>query len=163
MGGLDGIISKIPKKWKNVQALYLRTATSVALPFYASLPAATKIEIDLPEAKPLTPVKATPEKKRKRTGLSAETSQTKKAKAIATPQATKAAAKSTPAASAKKSAKKEAVKEPVSVTPAPEKKKSTKAPATAPVGKKSVKKTATATTPKTATKKGTKKAATKKK
>lgn len=41
---IGAIVEQIPKKWKGVQALYLRTATSVALPFYNSLPFSLKIQ-----------------------------------------------------------------------------------------------------------------------
>jgi hypothetical protein len=37
---LEAVVDHIPKKWKNIQALYLRTSDSVALPFYYSLPSA---------------------------------------------------------------------------------------------------------------------------
>lgn len=44
------IVDQLPKKWKGVQALYLRTATSVAIPFYHSLPFSLKIqESDTPQ------------------------------------------------------------------------------------------------------------------
>lgn len=41
---IEAIVSNIPKKWKGVQAMYLRTASSVALPFYNSLPFSLKIQ-----------------------------------------------------------------------------------------------------------------------
>lgn len=66
MGALDNIVKNIPKKWKNVQALYLRTASSVALPFYNSLPSSTRIAVPS-----LADSSTTPNKKRKRKGLSA--------------------------------------------------------------------------------------------
>jgi ribosomal protein L1 len=41
---IGAIVNQIPKKWKGIQALYLRTATSFALPFYNSLPFSLKIQ-----------------------------------------------------------------------------------------------------------------------
>lgn len=40
---LEAVAGSIPKKWDNVQAVYLRSADSVALPVYQSLPTETKI------------------------------------------------------------------------------------------------------------------------
>jgi hypothetical protein len=34
----QGAVAHIPKKWSNVQALFLKTADSVALPIYQMLP-----------------------------------------------------------------------------------------------------------------------------
>lgn len=38
MGVVEHVVSHIPRKWNNVQAIYLKSATSVALPIYTSLP-----------------------------------------------------------------------------------------------------------------------------
>eukprot|EP01098_Paradermamoeba_levis_P005104 TRINITY_DN2172_c0_g1_i3.p1 TRINITY_DN2172_c0_g1~~TRINITY_DN2172_c0_g1_i3.p1 ORF type:complete len:341 (-),score=134.07 TRINITY_DN2172_c0_g1_i3:144-1121(-) len=35
---IDQIVEKIPKKWKNIKALHIKTSNSVALPIYNSLP-----------------------------------------------------------------------------------------------------------------------------
>ena len=35
---VQGAVAHIPKKWSNVQALFLKTADSVALPIYQMLP-----------------------------------------------------------------------------------------------------------------------------
>lgn len=35
---VKGAIEHVPRKWKNVQALYLKTADSVALPIYQTMP-----------------------------------------------------------------------------------------------------------------------------
>lgn len=35
---MQGAVAHIPKKWSNVQALFLKTADSVALPIYQMLP-----------------------------------------------------------------------------------------------------------------------------
>jgi hypothetical protein len=35
---MQGAVAHIPKKWANVQALFLKTADSVALPIYQTLP-----------------------------------------------------------------------------------------------------------------------------
>ena len=43
-GALDAIIDHIPRKWSNVQALFIKTHNSVALPFFNSLPEITKFE-----------------------------------------------------------------------------------------------------------------------
>lgn len=39
-------LEHIPKKWPNVQALHLKSVTSVALPIYQTLPAEQTIRID---------------------------------------------------------------------------------------------------------------------
>jgi len=39
--GIENIISKVPKKWRNIQSIYIKTSDSVALPIFNSLP--TKI------------------------------------------------------------------------------------------------------------------------
>jgi len=36
--GTDSIVSKIPKKWKNIQSIHLKTTESIALPIYTVLP-----------------------------------------------------------------------------------------------------------------------------
>jgi len=43
MGSVDHIVDKIPRKWNNIQAIYLKTSKSAALPIYTSLPQQTKI------------------------------------------------------------------------------------------------------------------------
>lgn len=42
MGAVEHVVSHIPRKWSNVQAIYLKSATSVALPIYTSLPKHTR-------------------------------------------------------------------------------------------------------------------------
>ena len=37
---VEGALQHIPRKWSNVQALYLRTAESAALPIYQVCPSA---------------------------------------------------------------------------------------------------------------------------
>lgn len=39
LAGIEGAVKKIPGEWKGVQAIHLKTSTSVALPVYASAPA----------------------------------------------------------------------------------------------------------------------------
>eukprot|EP00123_Amoebidium_parasiticum_P009268 comp19374_c0_seq1/m.22334 comp19374_c0_seq1/g.22334 ORF comp19374_c0_seq1/g.22334 comp19374_c0_seq1/m.22334 type:complete len:242 (-) comp19374_c0_seq1:498-1223(-) len=39
--GMDAIAEKIPKKWRTVQSVHIKTSESVALPVYASLPTDT--------------------------------------------------------------------------------------------------------------------------
>jgi len=36
--GMSAIVEKIPKKWNNIQSLYIKTTNSVALPIFNSLP-----------------------------------------------------------------------------------------------------------------------------
>lgn len=43
MESIEDIIKKIPKKWDNIQSLYLKTSESVALPIYNSLPLHTPL------------------------------------------------------------------------------------------------------------------------
>mmetsp|Transcript_15396 Transcript_15396/g.30277 ORF Transcript_15396/g.30277 Transcript_15396/m.30277 type:complete len:325 (-) Transcript_15396:413-1387(-) len=38
MGSINTVVDKIPKKWKNIQAIYIRTHDSAALPIYNALP-----------------------------------------------------------------------------------------------------------------------------
>jgi len=38
-----GVVEKLPKKWKNIQAIYIKTPSSVAIPFYASLPLSQRL------------------------------------------------------------------------------------------------------------------------
>jgi len=38
-----GVVEKLPKKWKNIQAMYIKTPNSVAIPFYASLPLSQRL------------------------------------------------------------------------------------------------------------------------
>ena len=55
MKGMMGVISKIPRGWRNIQAVHLKTVDSIALPVYNSLP---------PEPQLLAPVEEGPKKKR---------------------------------------------------------------------------------------------------
>jgi ribosome biogenesis protein UTP30 len=41
MCGMEAIVENVPKKWKGIQALHIKTAESVALPIWNSLPTAT--------------------------------------------------------------------------------------------------------------------------
>lgn len=43
LGSIESIVSHLPRKWKNVQAIYLKTHDSAAIPIYNSLPTADKI------------------------------------------------------------------------------------------------------------------------
>jgi ribosome biogenesis protein UTP30 len=88
---LDQVVDKIPKKWGNVQALYLRTADSVALPFYNSLPTAQKTDDSASTtttSKPTTTAAATTTTTKKRK-LTAEAATTPSAKKVAANTATK--------------------------------------------------------------------------
>ena len=55
MRGMAGVVSKIPRGWRNIQAVQLKTVDSIALPVYNSLP---------PEPKLLAPVNEEPKQKR---------------------------------------------------------------------------------------------------
>lgn len=35
---VKGAVEHVPRKWKNIQAIYLKTADSVALPIYQTMP-----------------------------------------------------------------------------------------------------------------------------
>lgn len=48
MAILRAAVPQLPKKWSNVQNLFIKTADSVALPFYQSLPEA-KLIIEGPQ------------------------------------------------------------------------------------------------------------------
>lgn len=41
MSSINAIVDRIPKKWKNIQAIFIRTHDSVALPVYNALPSGT--------------------------------------------------------------------------------------------------------------------------
>eukprot|EP00735_Rhodelphis_limneticus_P001840 TRINITY_DN1253_c0_g1::TRINITY_DN1253_c0_g1_i1::g.26936::m.26936 TRINITY_DN1253_c0_g1::TRINITY_DN1253_c0_g1_i1::g.26936 ORF type:complete len:261 (+),score=33.80,sp/Q5RCE6/RL1D1_PONAB/33.59/1e-39,Ribosomal_L1/PF00687.16/8.6e-56,DUF1390/PF07150.6/0.17,Peptidase_M17_N/PF02789.12/8.7,Peptidase_M17_N/PF02789.12/45 TRINITY_DN1253_c0_g1_i1:46-783(+) len=43
MTAVEGILAQVPKKWKGIQSLHIKTHDSVALPIYAYLPEPTKI------------------------------------------------------------------------------------------------------------------------
>lgn len=45
MTAIEAIVERIPRKWKNIQAVYLRSHDSPALPIFASLPVVQRIEI----------------------------------------------------------------------------------------------------------------------
>jgi ribosome biogenesis protein UTP30 len=49
MAAVRGALPNIPRKWANVQALHLKTATSAALPIYQALPDAPQ-KISAPTA-----------------------------------------------------------------------------------------------------------------
>ena len=55
MQGMRGVSSKIPRGWRNIQAVHLKTIHSIALPLYTSLP---------PEPKLLAPSDGAPKRKR---------------------------------------------------------------------------------------------------
>jgi len=38
LSSIQSIVEHIPRKWKNVQGIHVKTATSVALPLYNQLP-----------------------------------------------------------------------------------------------------------------------------
>ena len=63
MAALPAIVDKIPKKWKGVQGVFLKTTSSIALPIYSSLPD------EEPESK--EPVVEEPVKKTKKVKASA--------------------------------------------------------------------------------------------
>ena len=59
MKGMRGVVSKVPRGWRNIQVVHLKTPDSVALPLYHSLP---------PEAKILAPLSEGPAEKRVKLG-----------------------------------------------------------------------------------------------
>lgn len=144
LGSINNIVDHIPKKWKNVQAIFVRTHDSVALPIFNALPG--NFRIDTGPSIPTSLTISTPTKSKKRS--------------LAEDGAVEAEIeKKTPAKKTKttngKSVKKSSTKPPVSP-------KLPAAPATASI-KKSVKKApatpaTTAKGKKTPLKKSTKKA-----
>ena len=38
MAAIDGAVSKIPRRWGNVQSIYMKTPDSVALPIFTAAP-----------------------------------------------------------------------------------------------------------------------------
>ena len=52
---MSGVANRIPRGWRNIQAVHIKTADSVALPIYHTLP---------PEAKLLGPLEEPPAEKR---------------------------------------------------------------------------------------------------
>lgn len=49
MAAAEAAASHVPQKWKNVQAIHIKTQSSAALPIYTSLPEVSKIQV--PEEK----------------------------------------------------------------------------------------------------------------
>ena len=92
---IDSIVKNIPHKWRNIQAIHLKTASSIALPIYTQLPQADPDapveEVKQPKKKtgPTKPKAPTPEVESKK---KAAGSGTKKRKA---PSSSTAGAKST--------------------------------------------------------------------
>jgi ribosome biogenesis protein UTP30 len=56
---VTGLIEKIPRKWKNIQSVHLKTSESIALPLYNSLPEET-VSIGV-NKKPKVPANSEPE------------------------------------------------------------------------------------------------------
>lgn len=114
-GSIEAIVGKIPRKWKNVQAIFLKTHDSAAIPIYASLPAQVGAD-DEEEAveeqtKSVAKKGGDSGKKRKRSTLSTPGAVAKELKKAKTePEAVKKgpakAAKAATPAKAKASAKK---------------------------------------------------------
>jgi len=44
LGSINSIVDHVPKKWKNIQAVFLRTHDSIALPIYTALPGNFRID-----------------------------------------------------------------------------------------------------------------------
>ena len=55
MKGMSGVASKIPRGWRNIQVVNLKTVDSIALPVFNSMP---------PEPKLLAPIEEGPKRKR---------------------------------------------------------------------------------------------------
>lgn len=64
MTAIESIVDRIPRKWKNIQAVFLRSHDSPALPIFASLPTVQRFDIGAARPPPKA-TKAAP-KKRKR-------------------------------------------------------------------------------------------------
>lgn len=67
MSAIGPIVEKIPRKWKNIQAIYMRTHDSPALPIFASLPAMNAIQMGPLRSQKISQTNADPAtRKRKR-------------------------------------------------------------------------------------------------
>jgi ribosome biogenesis protein UTP30 len=51
MAALKGVAEAVPKKWKNIQSIHLKTTNSIALPLYNSLPTVDDDEEEVEEKK----------------------------------------------------------------------------------------------------------------
>jgi len=69
MSAIAAAVERIPRKWKNIQSVYLRTQDSPALPVFNSLPTVNRIHVNIGAPRPPAASKATKAKstKRKRT------------------------------------------------------------------------------------------------
>ncbi|KAG9406048.1 Ribosomal L1 domain-containing protein 1 [Aphanomyces cochlioides] len=85
--GTKNIVEHVPKKWKNIKSINIKTSDSVALPIYNSLPNSSKLPTDTKKRKveEASPAEEQPAKKAK--------TEEKKAKVVAKPATTKAAEK----------------------------------------------------------------------
>ena len=50
MKGMVGVASKVPRGWRNIQVVHLKTVDSIALPVYHSLPPEATLLATLPPA-----------------------------------------------------------------------------------------------------------------
>jgi len=68
MGAVANVVERIPRKWKNIQSVFLRTHDSPALPVFNSLPTVNRIHIGAPRppVKSSAPASTTAARKRKR-------------------------------------------------------------------------------------------------
>ena len=57
MKGMTGVVGKIPRGWRNIQVVHLKTVDSVAIPLYHSLPPEVQLLGPLPEGPPEKRVK----------------------------------------------------------------------------------------------------------
>jgi len=48
MSAIDPILNRLPKKIKGVQGIYIKTADSIAIPLYNSLPETLRIDSTIP-------------------------------------------------------------------------------------------------------------------
>ncbi|CAK4616560.1 hypothetical protein LEN26_010335 [Aphanomyces euteiches] len=85
--GTKNIVEHVPKKWKNIKSINIKTSDSVALPIYNSLPNSSKLPTDIKKRKveEASSAEEQPAKKAK--------TEEKKAKVVAKPASTKAAEK----------------------------------------------------------------------
>lgn len=123
MSAITSAVERIPRKWKNIQSVYLRTQDSPALPVFNSLPTVNRIHIGAPRPPATAASKST-----KATDSTSTTAARKRKR----PLAQKVVAE--PAATPKKSkttAKGPATARKAATTPAKSTKKAKKAPGTA--------------------------------
>lgn len=92
LAALPHIAAHVPRKWKGIQSIHIKSTNSIALPIYNS---AASIEPLLADPEPVKKTKATAANSNKKTNSNKKASSTKKAAATATTSSTKKAGDST--------------------------------------------------------------------